>query len=117
LSPTQRSLVYLRSIGYTAAVVERFNQHAGVRQDLFGFVDVLAMRADKQGVLGIQATTASNASKRVGKILSLAAALVWLACGNRIEVWAWRKKKRHWIVDRRVINKESFVEPQQDPQA
>ena len=64
-SPTQRTLNHLRRRGYLAAVVERFNPHVGehgIRQDLFGFLDLLAIRADKPGVLGIQATSASNAA-------------------------------------------------------
>ena len=42
-SPTQRSLKLLRDEGYTAQVVERWNPHARVRQDLFGVIDTAAM--------------------------------------------------------------------------
>lgn len=42
-SPTQRTLAALRKLGYLAAVVEKWNHGAHIRQDLFGFIDVLAI--------------------------------------------------------------------------
>ena len=42
-SPTARSLELLRELGYTAKVVEHWNQYAKIRQDLFG-VDILALK-------------------------------------------------------------------------
>ena len=42
-SPTQLTLKKWRKAGYNAAVVERYNPHAKVLQDLFGFVDVLCV--------------------------------------------------------------------------
>jgi hypothetical protein len=63
VSPTQRSLDYLRLKGYPlVAVVERFNPHAMVRQDLFGILDVLAVGAD---IVGVQTTSGSNTVSRV----------------------------------------------------
>ena len=50
MTPTARSLAYLRRRGALCAVVERFNAFVtrpdggkGVRMDLFGFIDVLAV--------------------------------------------------------------------------
>ena len=42
-SPTQLSLKKLREEGYTVAVVEHWNSFARIRQDLFGFIDLLAL--------------------------------------------------------------------------
>jgi hypothetical protein len=42
-SPTARTLPRLRREGRTACVVERFNPHAKIRQDLFGFIGVRAI--------------------------------------------------------------------------
>ena len=39
-TPTARSLNRLRADGWLAQVVERWNAHAMIRQDLFGFIDV-----------------------------------------------------------------------------
>ena len=38
-SPTTLTLKHLREQGYTAEVVERWNPHARIRQDLFGIVE------------------------------------------------------------------------------
>lgn len=88
-SPTARTLRRLRAEGWTAEVVERWNPHARVRNDLFGFVDVLAVR---DGVtLAVQATSGSNAAARVAKIGEHQNIGAVRKAGWRIEVWAWRK--------------------------
>lgn len=67
-SPTQRSLRYLREQGYLPAVVEKWNPHAHVRQDLFGFVDIVAVRRDE--TLAVQACSGAGGdpARRVRKI-------------------------------------------------
>jgi hypothetical protein len=65
-SPTQLSLAKLREEGYTVAVVEHWNAFARIRQDLFGFIDLLALKGKE--VLAVQTTTAGNMSARVKKI-------------------------------------------------
>lgn len=107
-SPTARSLKLLRNAGYTAAVCERWNMHAKVRQDLFGFIDVVAIRADKPGVLGIQATTVSNQAARLAKMISLPSLRTWLLAGNRVEIHGWKKRKGLWDVTRRVVGIEDL---------
>lgn len=101
MSPTQRTKAKLKADGWPLiAVVERWNQWAKVRQDLFGMIDVLAVRQNE--VLGVQCTTGSNASDRVAKLLANAAHSVWCASpSRRLEVWAWRKvgprgKRKTW---------------------
>ena len=64
-SPTQLSLKKLRQEGYTVAIVEHWNAFARIRQDLFGFIDLLALK-DKE-VLAVQTTSASNMSARAKK--------------------------------------------------
>jgi hypothetical protein len=66
-SPTQRSLAHLREQGFLCAVVERWNPHAGVRQDLYGFIDVLAIREGE--TLAVQACARGSVSERLTKIL------------------------------------------------
>ena len=42
--PTQRTLARLRQEGaLEVAIVEHWNPHARIRQDLFGFIDILAI--------------------------------------------------------------------------
>ena len=111
-SPTQRSLAHAREQGWPVAIVEHWNMHAKIRQDLWGVIDLLVLD-DGQGVLGVQACAGASHAARMTKVretihgavvepatdrarasaLTKAAALkAWLAKGNRIEVWSWSKK-------------------------
>lgn len=92
-TPTQRSLKLLRSQGYLVAITERWNPFAKIRQDLFGFVDLLCVRDDE--VLAVQTTSDSggNASKRLIKIQALQTAKTWLSSPNRkLHIHAWAKR-------------------------
>ena len=42
-TPTARTLATMRQEGWTVQVVERWNPHARIRQDLFGWADLLAV--------------------------------------------------------------------------
>jgi len=98
LSPTQRSLKYLREQGYFAQVVEHWVPGANIRRDLFGGIDIVALRADRQGILGVQTTTRNNARARVQKILGIMELDAWMRAGNRIEVHGWDGPKLTTIV-------------------
>jgi carbonic anhydrase len=89
VSPTQRTLEKLRDAGYLAQVVERWNPHAKVRNDLFGFIDVLAIRDGE--ILGVQATSRDNVSKRVSKIAEHPNVAAVRKAGIRIVVHGWSK--------------------------
>ncbi|MEB3211291.1 MAG: hypothetical protein VKL39_08045 [Leptolyngbyaceae bacterium] len=89
MTPTQRSLAYLREQGYMAAVVERWNPHARIRQDLFGVVDVLAIRDGE--TLAVQTTSGRNVAARVRKIADSDATPAMRSAGWRIHVHGWRK--------------------------
>lgn len=102
-SPTQRTLAELRKRGYTAAITEHFNPHARVRQDLFGFIDILAVHP-KGELLAIQTCSGEGGdpAARVTKILALPVARL-LACHCSIEVWSWarrgaRGKRKLWTL-------------------
>ena len=89
MTPTQRTLKKLRDEGYTAAVVEKWNPHARIRQDLFGVVDVIGIREGE--TLAVQATSGSNVSSRVKKITDAEATPMIRAAGWRFVVHGWRK--------------------------
>src|ERR1700676_5404113 len=55
MSSTVRTLAVLKKEGYTAQVVEYYNQFARRRIDLFGIIDIVALRPDE--TLGIQTTS------------------------------------------------------------
>lgn len=92
-SPTQRSLKLLRDEGYSAWIVEHWNAFVGIRQDLFGFIDIVAIREDVPGVLAIQTTSGNNLSARRKKISDNGYAKIWLKAGNKIQIHGWRKLK------------------------
>ena len=107
MTPTQRSLARLRADGYLAEVVERWNPHAKVRHDLFGLVDVLALRAGQ--VLGVQATSRSNVSARVVKLRSHANLLPVLRAGIAVQVWGWARMSSG-RVELRVVDMAEHLE-------
>lgn len=91
-SPTTRTLAFLRAAGHTCAVTEHWNAFIKRRQDLFNFIDVVALHSGESGVLAVQATSGSNHSARLNKILEIHAARLWLEAGNRIWIVSWQKR-------------------------
>ena len=91
-----RSVEFLRRRGWSADVVTRWNMYARPhprRIDPFGFLDLIAVRSDAAGVLGVQATASGNTSARKAKIILIPEAVIWLRAGNRIVIHDWRKVK------------------------
>lgn len=89
MSPTQRTVAHLKSLGYLPAIVEKWNPYARVRQDLWGWADVLAIREGE--VLAVQATS-SGVAARVRKIQESKTVAVVRKAGVRIEVHGWTKR-------------------------
>lgn len=100
MSPTQLTLRKLREDGYQAQVVEVWNSHARIRQDLFGFIDVIAVKGTE--TLAVQATSAPNVSSRVTKIGDSPLVGPVRDAGWRIVVWGWKKKSGRWTLAREV---------------
>lgn len=99
LTPTQLTLRYLRAEGWPLVeVVEHWNPHARIRQDLFGFVDVLAV--GPQGVLAVQCTSAGNTSSRIRKIAEHDNVAAVREAGIAIHVHGWRKRAGRWELHR-----------------
>jgi hypothetical protein len=105
-SPTQRSLAYAREeLGWICQVVEKWNQWARVRQDLFGCIDIVAIAGDR--VMGIQACAGAGGdhARRRAKALAEPRLRAWLAAGALFEVWSWAKrgprgKRKLWTLRR-----------------
>lgn len=111
-SPTQRTLKYFRKHGCDlVAVVEKWNQHMhggrGGRQDLFGIIDVIAIR-DKQ-VVAVQCCStdvAGHVDKMVEAVFknpeTKTECLVLpalFAAGIKVYVHGWRKNSLgKWIL-------------------
>jgi len=91
MSPTQRSIAKLKADGWLVAIVEKFNPFVKVRQDLFGFADLLAIKGDVS--LYVQTTSGSNVSAHVTKIKEHPNAAIILASPTRqIVVHGWAKR-------------------------
>lgn len=95
LSPTQRTLKAMREQGRICGIVEKFNHHAGpygIRQDLFGFIDIIALDPE-QGVVAVQ-SCGQDFSGHVKKLLEERneAVYEWLRHAP-CELWGWRRVK------------------------
>lgn len=93
ISPTSRTLKYLRSQGWEADIVERFNPHAGKfgqRKDLFGVIDIIAL--SEHGITGVQ-SCGQAFSEHDKKILDEPLSLAWLQHGGALVLIGWRKVK------------------------
>jgi hypothetical protein len=100
MTPTELTLRKLRADGYVCEVTERWNPHARVRNDLFGFIDVVALRGEE--TLAVQATSAANVSKRVAKIAESPMVGAVREAGWTIRVWGWAKVANRWTLKRDV---------------
>ena len=97
VSYTERTIEALTTLGYDVGIVERYIANAwhakgrGVRKDLFGFIDLIAMRPG-EGIIGVQ-STGPDYSGHNKKIVTECRekAIKWLKSGGRLELWAWRK--------------------------
>lgn len=95
MTPTQRSLAHMRKLGYLCEVTERWNNFAKIRQDLYGFIDVLCVGED---IVGVQTTTKGNMKARIDKISNHDNFAAVLGSGIRIVVHGWEKKDNRWVL-------------------
>ncbi len=87
---------------------EHWNSFARIRQDLYGFGDLLVTNGDHIAL--VQVTTTANMGARQRKIWSLPVHKVWLSSGGRIFVHGWalrggRGKRKVWtLVETEIVN-------------
>lgn len=110
-SPAQRSLKYLRDMGLHAQVVERWNAYAKVRQDLFQFIDIVAV--GNGSIVGVQTTTQDNVSARIEKARGNEALREWVKAGGSLVIHGWAKrgprgKRKVWTVTERKVTEEDL---------
>lgn len=132
----QRSRELLKEQGYATWIVEKpFNPYTKKREDCFNLFDLLAIREDCQGVLGVQAC-GEDVSSHVTKVLEGWTTprgesvgpnpylRIWLRGNNKAFIWAWRKrgergKRKTWelreiefvLKDGAVVAEENKVTP------
>jgi len=112
----QRTLAWLREHGYQAQKTEQWNHYARKRQDLFGFIDVLAV-SDHE-LLAIQVSHEDRHADHVKKVMALPVARD-LAFHMNVEVWSWGKRgargeRKVWTLRRdqltaRLLPKKSLL--------
>lgn len=95
-TPTQRTLAEMRKRGYVCEVTEKWNPFARIRQDLFGFIDVLCLGDGE--IIGVQATSAGNVSARVKKIADHENVGAVRKSGMRLLVHGWNGAKLREVV-------------------
>lgn len=106
-SPTSRTCDYLRRRGYRVGIVEKWNHHAKKRQDLFGWMDVLAFKGDM--TYGIQVTTMGHRAERIKKVLLNDDALAWVQAGMRgVVVFGWKKRGKRWSTNQVHLTIDDF---------
>jgi hypothetical protein len=93
-SPTQLTLKLLREEGWTVEVVERWIPGANIRKDLFGFIDLVALKGDL--TLGVQATSYSNMGARIKKIENAELLSQVRRASWHLWVIGWRKQNNRW---------------------
>ena len=93
-SPTQLSLKKLRDEGDLVAITEKWNHFCKIRQDMWGFCDLLAIKENE--VLAVQTTSASNMSARASKIADSENVGMVRKAGIKIHIHGWIKNGRKW---------------------
>lgn len=97
----QKSREELKKQGYDTWIVEKpFNPYTKRREDLFNLFDVLGIRGDCVGAVGIQAC-GEDVSSHIQKVLEgfrdnkgndippNPHLRIWLQAGNRAFIWSW----------------------------
>lgn len=105
MTPTQRTLKYYRGLGYKIGSVERYVSYApkdprrrfrpGQKFDLFGIIDMIAIR--KNEIIGVQSTgSAFSSHMKKMTVENRQASLDWIDSGGKLVLIGWRKilKKR-----------------------
>lgn len=95
ISYVQRTLRTLESQGRISWITETWNHHAGIRQDLFGIVDILTLDPVR-GFVGVQ-VCGQDWQPHVTKMTEEKAqeCFDWLSTpGGKLELWGWRKVKK-----------------------
>lgn len=84
---TAKSLAKLRKAGYKCAIVEVWNAHAFKRQDMFGFIDIIALKPGE--ILGVQTTSKNCKSDHIKKIAGHKNLMAVKASGINIVLHIW----------------------------
>lgn len=101
ISPTQRTLAFLKEEGYLVSIVERWIPipsfpGGGQRKDMFGIIDIIALDLKNGRCLGIQSTGSAYSEhfkKITGEGKEMAIAWLSIPCHD-LYLYGWRKIKK-----------------------
>ncbi len=91
MTNTARTLQLLRGRGFKCGIVERYNSFTKQRFDLFGIIDIIAIK--EHLLVGVQ-SCGSAYSEHMKKILASESAVEWLESGSELLLVGWRKLKK-----------------------
>jgi hypothetical protein len=86
----------MRDKGYHADVCECYNFFTKRRRDLYGILDIVAIK--KGETVGVQTTSKANMAARRNKIRESGALHLLVEAGWKVEIHGWFKKKNRWQV-------------------
>lgn len=104
MSPTQRGLKLLRARGWSVAITEKWNAFARIRQDVFGFGDLLAIDNENKELVLVQVCAGASHAARKTKIESIPEAGKWILAGGLILLLSFRKNSKG-----KYIAREEYV--------
>ncbi len=90
----QRSMNLLRSQGWLCAKAEHWNAFAHVRQDLFGFIDLVGLSPPPRGRIYAIQVVNTHLQEHIDKIKANPAAKKWTENGGVILIHDWRARVR-----------------------
>lgn len=96
-----------RKRGYSVSRCDQYNAYSGRWHDLFGFLDMIAVREGDACAVGIQLTSRAEVLPHIRDIAKDDKARAhlrnWLGCGQRLVVIGWSKENGRWSsVEREV---------------
>ena len=94
---TQRSLKYLRTLGWQCGIVEHWNAHIGIRQDLWHFADILACKPDTHSFALVQTFPLARWKDHRKKLEAINEARVWQRTGGIVLLHGWAFKPKDGI--------------------
>ena len=106
ISPLQRSMKWLRGLGFLVEKVERWNAFAKIRHDLFGIADLLCIY--NESTLAVQVTTLSHVKSHYHKLKENKNLSILHKAGWSVEIHGWRKLKNGWKVQITTIYPKGF---------
>lgn len=102
-SHVSRTLELFRDRGWLACVVERYNSFIKVKNDAFGFGDVLACHEGPPPWIMLAQVCGADVASHIDKIRIEPRTRTWLQSGGCIYIYGWTKrgeagKRKVWTV-------------------